>query len=91
MDQMLGHCRAVRAGAPETFIVGDMPYMSYQVSDEQAVINAGRFIQEARADCVKLEGGGGLSARASKPSAAPASLSWATSASLAAFRHVRRI
>lgn len=58
MDDMIRHCQAVRRGAPNTFVVGDMPYMSYQVSDEQAVANAGRFIQEAAMDCVKLEGGG---------------------------------
>ena len=57
MDDMIRHCQAVRRGAPNVFIVGDMPYMSYQVSDEQAIANAGRFIKEAGADCVKLEGG----------------------------------
>lgn len=56
MDDMIIHCQAVRRGAPNTFIVGDMPFMSYQVSDEEAVINAGRFCKEARMDCVKLEG-----------------------------------
>lgn len=58
MDDMIRHCQAVRRGAPNTFIVGDMPYMSYQVSDEQAIENAGRFIKEADVDCVKLEGAG---------------------------------
>ncbi|KKM09120.1 3-methyl-2-oxobutanoate hydroxymethyltransferase [Clostridiales bacterium PH28_bin88] len=58
MDDMIRHCQAVRRGAPNTFIVGDMPYMSYQVSDEEAVFNAGRFIREGGADAVKLEGGG---------------------------------
>lgn len=58
MEDMISHCKAVRRGAPNTFIVGDMPYMSYQVSDEQAVENAGRFIKEALCDAVKLEGGG---------------------------------
>ncbi|MDT8903641.1 3-methyl-2-oxobutanoate hydroxymethyltransferase [Anaeroselena agilis] len=58
MNDMIRHCQAVRRGAPNTFVVGDMPYMSYQVSDEAAIANAGRFIQEAGADCVKLEGGG---------------------------------
>ncbi len=55
MDEMISHSRAVRRGAPNTYIVGDMPYMSYQVSDEEAVRNAGRFIKEADCDCVKLE------------------------------------
>jgi 3-methyl-2-oxobutanoate hydroxymethyltransferase len=58
MDDMIRHCSAVRRGAPNTFIVGDMPYMSYQTSNEQAIANAGRFIKEAGADCIKLEGGG---------------------------------
>ena len=58
MDDMIRHCQAVRRGAPNVFIVGDMPYMSYQVSDELAIFNAGRFIKEAAADCIKLEGGG---------------------------------
>lgn len=56
MEEMLIHCKAVRRGAPNTFVVGDMPFMSYQVSDEEAVANAGRFCKEARMDCVKLEG-----------------------------------
>lgn len=56
MEDMIIHCQAVRRGAPNTFIVGDMPFMSYQISDEEAVANAGRFCKEARMDCVKLEG-----------------------------------
>jgi 3-methyl-2-oxobutanoate hydroxymethyltransferase len=58
MEDMIIHCKAVRRGAPNTFIVGDMPYMSYQTSDEQAVENAGRFVKEALCDCIKLEGAG---------------------------------
>jgi len=58
MDDMIRHCQAVRRGAPNTFIVGDMPYMSYQASDEQAIMNAGRFLKEAQVDAIKLEGGG---------------------------------
>ncbi len=57
MDQCIVHCDAVRRGAPDTFVVGDMPFMSYQVSDEDAVLNAGRFVKEANVDAVKLEGG----------------------------------
>lgn len=57
MDDMIRSCQAVRRGAPNTFIVGDMPYMSYQESDEEAIANAGRFIKESGCDCVKLEGG----------------------------------
>ena len=56
MEDMLIHCKAVRRGAPNTFIVGDMPFMPYQVSDEEAVRNAGLLCKEARMDCVKLEG-----------------------------------
>jgi 3-methyl-2-oxobutanoate hydroxymethyltransferase len=58
MDDMIRHSQAVRRGAPNTFVIGDMPYMSYQISDESAIENAGRFIKEAGSDCVKLEGGG---------------------------------
>ena len=57
MDQCIVHCDAVRRGAPNTFIMGDMPFLSYQISDEDAVRNAGRFLKEAGVDCVKLEGG----------------------------------
>ncbi len=57
MEDCLSHCQAVRRGAPETWIVGDMPFGSYQVSDEQAVENAVRFLKEAAVDCIKLEGG----------------------------------
>jgi len=58
MADMIRHSQAVRRGAPNTFVIGDMPYMSYQISDEVAITNAGRFIAEAGSDCVKLEGGG---------------------------------
>jgi len=58
MDDMVRHCQAVRRGAPNTFIVGDMPYLSYQASDEQAIMNAGRLIKEGGVDAIKLEGGG---------------------------------
>jgi 3-methyl-2-oxobutanoate hydroxymethyltransferase len=57
MDQMIWHTEAVRRGAPNTFVIGDMPFLSYQTADEAAVENAGRFYKEARVDCVKLEGG----------------------------------
>ncbi len=57
MDQMIWHTEAVRRGAPNTFVIGDMPFLSYQTTDEVAVENAGRFYKEARVDCVKLEGG----------------------------------
>jgi 3-methyl-2-oxobutanoate hydroxymethyltransferase len=57
MDQCICHSDAVRHGAPNTFIIGDMPFLSYQVSVEEAVRNAGRFHKEAGVDAVKLEGG----------------------------------
>ncbi len=57
MEECLIHCRAVRRGAPNTFVIGDMPFLSYQVSVPEAVLNAGRFLKEAAMDAVKLEGG----------------------------------
>ena len=57
MDDMIRHSAAVRRGAPNVFIVGDMPYMSYQPSVESAIRNAGRFMAEASCDSIKLEGG----------------------------------
>ncbi len=57
MEDMLRHTQAVRRGAPTVFLVGDMPYMSYQPSVETAIRNAGRFMAEAACDAVKLEGG----------------------------------
>jgi len=57
MDQCIAHSEAVRRAAPSTFVVGDMPFLSYQVSDEEAIRNAGRFLKEAGVDAVKLEGG----------------------------------
>jgi 3-methyl-2-oxobutanoate hydroxymethyltransferase len=57
MDQCIVHSQAVRRGAPRTFVIGDMPFMSYQKSDEDAVANAGRFLKEAMVDAIKLEGG----------------------------------
>ncbi|MDI7250403.1 MAG: 3-methyl-2-oxobutanoate hydroxymethyltransferase [Bacillota bacterium] len=57
MDVMVVHAQAVRRGAPGALLIGDMPYMSYQVSKEEAIRNAGRFMAEAGCDAVKLEGG----------------------------------
>jgi 3-methyl-2-oxobutanoate hydroxymethyltransferase len=57
MSDMLRHAQAVRRGAPNGWLIGDMPYMSYQPSDELAVLNAGRFMAEAACDGIKLEGG----------------------------------
>ena len=57
MDDCIRHCQAVRRGAPNTFIVGDMPFGSYQACPEDAVYNAVRFLKEGGTDAIKLEGG----------------------------------
>jgi 3-methyl-2-oxobutanoate hydroxymethyltransferase len=57
MDQCIYHSEAVRRGAANTFVIGDMPFLSYQVNIDEAVRNAGRFFKEARVDAIKLEGG----------------------------------
>ena len=57
MEQCIVHSEAVRRAAPNTFVIGDMPFMSYQTSDAEAVRNAGRFLKEAGVDAIKLEGG----------------------------------
>lgn len=57
MDEMLHHCRAVARGAKSALLIGDMPFMSYQVSVEEAIRNAGRFLQEGGMEAIKLEGG----------------------------------
>lgn len=57
MEQCLVHCEAVRRAAPNTFVIGDMPFLSYQTSVQDAVFNAGRFHKEAEVDAIKLEGG----------------------------------
>jgi 3-methyl-2-oxobutanoate hydroxymethyltransferase len=58
MDDMIRHAGAVVRGAPNALIVGDMPFMAYHASAEDAIRNAGRFLQEARVHAVKMEGGG---------------------------------
>ena len=63
MDQCIFHCEAVRRGAPNTFVIGDMPLGSYQTSDEEAVKNAIRFLKESDMDAIKLEGGVRISDR----------------------------
>ena len=55
MDILIRHTKAVRKGAPNVFLIGDMPYMSYQVSIEEAIRNAGRFMAECACDAVKGE------------------------------------
>jgi len=57
MDTLVTLAKAVVKGAPNTFIVGDMPFLSYEVSKEKAIENAGRFMKEAGVDSIKLEGG----------------------------------
>lgn len=63
MDDMIRHTAAVRRGAPNAWIVGDMPYMSYQPSVETAIRNAGRFMAETGCDSIKLEGGASMADR----------------------------
>jgi len=63
MNDMIRHTQAVRRGAPTAFLVGDMPYMTYQASVEDAIRNAGRFMAEAACDAIKLEGGAEMADR----------------------------
>ncbi len=60
MDELIYHTKAVRRGAPESFIIADMPFLSYGASLEESVHNAGRCLKEAGANAVKLEGGSAL-------------------------------
>jgi 3-methyl-2-oxobutanoate hydroxymethyltransferase len=60
MDDMIRHTQAVRRGAPTAFVIGDMPYMSYQPSVVTAIHNAGRFMAETGCDAIKLEGGAAM-------------------------------
>ncbi|MEA3337367.1 MAG: 3-methyl-2-oxobutanoate hydroxymethyltransferase [Chloroflexota bacterium] len=63
MDDMIRHTQAVRRGTLSSWLIGDMPYMSYQPSDETAVLSAGRFMAETACDGVKLEGGAEMASR----------------------------
>ncbi len=63
MDDMIRHSQAVRRGSPNAWLIGDMPYMTYQASVESAIRNAGRFMAEAGCDAVKLEGGAEMADR----------------------------
>jgi 3-methyl-2-oxobutanoate hydroxymethyltransferase len=63
MDDMIRHAQAVRRGTPNAWLIGDMPYMSYQPSVESAIRNAGRFMAEAGCDAIKLEGGVEMASR----------------------------
>jgi 3-methyl-2-oxobutanoate hydroxymethyltransferase len=57
LEEMIYHARAVRRGAPDTFLVVDMPFLSFQISPEESLRNAGRILKETEAEAVKLEGG----------------------------------
>jgi 3-methyl-2-oxobutanoate hydroxymethyltransferase len=63
MEDMIRHTQAVRRGTPNAWLIGDMPYMSYQISVEEAIRNAGRFMAEASTDAIKLEGGAEMADR----------------------------
>jgi 3-methyl-2-oxobutanoate hydroxymethyltransferase len=63
MDDMIRHAQAVRRGSPNAWLIGDMPYMTYQPSVESAIRNAGRFMSEAGCDAIKLEGGAEMADR----------------------------
>src|SRR5256712_5360640 len=58
MEDMIRHASAVVRGAPNALVIGDMPFMAYHASAQDAIRNAGRFLQEARVQAVKMEGGG---------------------------------
>jgi 3-methyl-2-oxobutanoate hydroxymethyltransferase len=63
MEDMIRHAQAVRRGSPNAWLIGDMPYMSYQPSVESAIRNAGRFMAEASCNAIKLEGGAEMANR----------------------------
>lgn len=63
MDDMVRHTAAVRRGTPNAWLIGDMPYMSYQTGVETAIINAGRLMSQGGADAIKLEGGAEMADR----------------------------
>jgi 3-methyl-2-oxobutanoate hydroxymethyltransferase len=63
MEDMIRHSQAVRRGSSNAWLIGDMPYMSYQPSVESAIRNAGRFMAEASCDAIKLEGGAEMTDR----------------------------
>lgn len=63
MEDMLHHTKAVKRGAKSAMVVADMPFLSYHISDEEAVRNAGRFLKEAGAHAIKLEGGINIKSR----------------------------
>ena len=60
LEESLHHCKAVRRGAPESFIIGDMPFMTMHASERDALLNAARYLQEGGCDAVKIEGDSAL-------------------------------
>ena len=64
MDEMIHHAKAARSGVHRAFLIGDMPFMSYQAHDDDAIRNAGRFVKEAGCQAVKVEGGSEAAPRA---------------------------
>ena len=70
IEQSLHHCAAVVRGAGNSFIVGDMPFMTYQASVESALLNAARYLQEAGVDAVKVEGGAEIAETVSRMTSA---------------------
>ena len=57
IEELLPVCQAVKRGASHSLLIGDMPFLSFQISEEDAIRNAGRFIKEGRMEAVKIEGG----------------------------------
>jgi len=66
LDDIVHHARAVVRGAPRTHVVGDLPFLTYQIDDARTLEHAGRLMQQGRVDAVKLEGGRGLAGRIEK-------------------------
>jgi 3-methyl-2-oxobutanoate hydroxymethyltransferase len=63
LDEILHHAKAVRRGLNRAFLIGDMPFLTFNVSDEKAIENAGRLVKEAGVDAVKIEGGEEMASR----------------------------
>ncbi len=80
VDELLTLTRAVRRGLKTPMLIGDLPFGSYEASDEHAVLSAQRFVKEGGCDAVKLEGGGAQRPARPRDRSRRASRSWATSA-----------
>lgn len=63
MDEMIHMAKSVRRGAPNTFIIGDMPQGSYEINESEAIRNSLRFVKEAGCDAIKLEGGARMASK----------------------------